>query len=71
MLKVVSREPRPAYELTKALDRPVLSFAWASERRSLRVIDDMGTEPIVDDQFGNRRADRRQTSACPTGSHGW
>ena len=37
-----------SYELTKALDRPIASFAWASKPNTLAaIIDDMGTEPII------------------------
>ena len=46
VLKVVSRSSQPSLDLTKTLDRPVLSFAWAPG--GIRaVIDDSGTEPIV------------------------
>ena len=36
VLKVLSRSTQTSYELTKSLDRPVLSFAWATARNQGR-----------------------------------
>jgi dipeptidyl aminopeptidase/acylaminoacyl peptidase len=48
VLKVLCRATGTSYELTKALDRPVQSFAWGSKPTEIRgIIDDMGTEPIT------------------------
>ncbi len=53
VLRVICRATNGSYELTKALDRPIQSFAWAPGTSSLRaVIDDMGTEPIIAIDFG-------------------
>jgi dipeptidyl aminopeptidase/acylaminoacyl peptidase len=52
VLKVVDRQYDAAYDLTKALDRPIQSFAWGSKPMEIRaIIDDMGTEPIAEITF--------------------
>ena len=50
-----------SYDLTKALDRPVQSFAWTSRpNRLAAIIDDTGTEPIVAIEFSvATRSDNR------------
>jgi dipeptidyl aminopeptidase/acylaminoacyl peptidase len=50
VLKVLSRTSQTTYELTKSLDRPVLSFTWGPQGIKA-VIDDMGTEPVVEVRF--------------------
>jgi len=55
VLKLLSRSSPASYELTKPLDRPVLSFAWGAGGIKA-VIDEMGTEPIANidiETFGN------------------
>ena len=48
VLKARLRSSQSSIELTKSLDRPVQSFAWApSSNKILAVIDDAGTEPIL------------------------
>jgi dipeptidyl aminopeptidase/acylaminoacyl peptidase len=47
VLKSLSRSTQATQELTKSLDRPVVSFAWAPQGIKA-VVDDMGTEPIVE-----------------------
>jgi dipeptidyl aminopeptidase/acylaminoacyl peptidase len=48
VLKVMARASQNSYELTRRLDRPVQSFAWApGSNRIFAVIDDSGTEPVV------------------------
>ncbi len=52
VLKVLCRATRTSYELTKSLDRPVQSLAWARRPAEIiAIIDDMGTEPIASIEF--------------------
>jgi dipeptidyl aminopeptidase/acylaminoacyl peptidase len=46
VLKLLSRTSGTSYDMTKALDRPVLSLAWTAGGIKA-VIDDNGTEPII------------------------
>jgi dipeptidyl aminopeptidase/acylaminoacyl peptidase len=67
VLKVLCRATGASYELTKSLDRPVQSFAWAHGNSSLRaVIDDMGTEPIAAIDFGSVIDGTSATAIVPT-----
>jgi dipeptidyl aminopeptidase/acylaminoacyl peptidase len=53
VLKVLGRATQASYELTRALDRPIQSFAWGSKPNEIvAVIDDEGTEPIIAVAFG-------------------
>jgi dipeptidyl aminopeptidase/acylaminoacyl peptidase len=48
VLKARLRSSQSSIELTKSLDRPVQSFAWApSSNKVFAVIDDSGTEPVL------------------------
>jgi dipeptidyl aminopeptidase/acylaminoacyl peptidase len=48
VLKARLRTSRASIELTKSLDRPVQSFAWApASNKIFAVIDDSGAEPIL------------------------
>ncbi len=48
VLKARLRSSQSSIELTRSLDRPVQSFAWApSSNKILAMIDDNGTEPIL------------------------
>ncbi|HZW35084.1 MAG TPA: S9 family peptidase, partial [Isosphaeraceae bacterium] len=48
VLKVLPRQSRISYELTKSLDRPVLSFSWGRKSKEIAaILDDMGSEPIL------------------------
>ncbi len=72
VLKVLCRDTMSSYELTKSLDRPVQSFAWAPGTSSLRaVIDDKGTEPIITIDFGSVTDGPSATAAAPRSSRGW
>ncbi|MHB1557074.1 MAG: S9 family peptidase [Isosphaeraceae bacterium] len=52
VLKVLDRQSGTVHELTKTLDRPVQAFAWGQKpMQLLAVIDDNGTEPIVELTF--------------------
>jgi dipeptidyl aminopeptidase/acylaminoacyl peptidase len=67
VLKVLCRATNTSYELTKSLDRPVQSFAWASGDSSLRaVIDDLGTEPIAAIDFGYVTEGPSVTASAPS-----
>jgi dipeptidyl aminopeptidase/acylaminoacyl peptidase len=46
VLKLLHRQNGAVSELTRSLDRPVQSFAWAPDGL-VAVIDDLGTEPII------------------------
>jgi dipeptidyl aminopeptidase/acylaminoacyl peptidase len=70
VLKVLWEGKGADYELTKSLDRPVQSFAWAPGISSLRaVIDDRGTEPIVAIDFGSVTDGPTATAAAPGPFH--
>jgi dipeptidyl aminopeptidase/acylaminoacyl peptidase len=48
VLKVMQRASETTHELTRRLDRPVQSFAWApASNKIFAVIDDGGTEPVI------------------------
>jgi dipeptidyl aminopeptidase/acylaminoacyl peptidase len=48
VLKILDRTSNTTYELTRSLDRPVLSYAWSSgSNKILALIDDTGKEPII------------------------
>ncbi len=48
VLTLLSRAAQTSHELTKSLDRPVQSYAWAPQgNRLFAIIDDTGTEPVV------------------------
>jgi len=48
VLKARLRTSQSSIELTKSLDRPVQSFAWApSSNKIFAVVDDTGTEPVL------------------------
>jgi dipeptidyl aminopeptidase/acylaminoacyl peptidase len=51
-LRVIARASHTSYPLTKSLDRPIVSYAWVGQSPHLvAVIDDQGTEPIIDIRF--------------------
>jgi dipeptidyl aminopeptidase/acylaminoacyl peptidase len=70
VLKGIVRATQTSYELTKALDRPIQSFTWTSDRRvpySLAaIIDDSGTEPIIEIKFGSITDGPSETPDTPT-----
>ncbi|MFO0910037.1 MAG: S9 family peptidase [Isosphaeraceae bacterium] len=51
VLTVQTRAEQRPFELTRKLDRPIQSFAWAGKQRLIATIDDMGTEPVVEVSF--------------------
>ena len=52
------RSKKTGGELTKSLDRPVLAFCWTFQGIKA-VIDDMGTEPIIEIRFESLKARKR------------
>jgi dipeptidyl aminopeptidase/acylaminoacyl peptidase len=65
VLKVRNRASRTSFEISRALDRPVQSFAWGPKPNQIvAIIDDSGTEPVVSIEF-EVAADG---TAAPTGA---
>jgi dipeptidyl aminopeptidase/acylaminoacyl peptidase len=66
VLKVLERNSQTCYELTKPLDRPVLSLAWAPSSIKLYcTIDDTGAEPIIAVDLSAARSGSGAASASP------
>lgn len=55
-----------AVPMTQKLDRPIHSFTWAGDHRLLAVIDDKGTEPVVEVRF-SEIADGASVTVMPAG----